>query len=143
MCKNITGGKKQKSQKNHIEKSRSVPISQITPDEETTFIGIVSKNLGNYRLNVDIYPTNTTHNALIPGSFRKKVWIKTSDLVLIQISDLGETQSYIIHKYDPKEIEELIGLGKYKMNNGSDIDDLFSNEIESRDIDVELSLDDL
>jgi len=142
MGKNSTGGNKQKRQKNHTEKPKSVPITQITPDEETTFIGTVTKNLGNYRLNVDIYPTNTSHNTLIPGSFRKKVWIKTNDLVLIQISDLGEKQSYIIHKYEPREIEELIAINKYKLNNGSEIDDLFSN-VEEAGTEAEISLDDL
>lgn len=141
MGKNLTGGNKQKSKKNHIEKPSSIPISQITPDEEITFIGLVTKKLGSCRFNVELFPTNMNINALVPGSFQKKVYINMNDYVLVQKSDLGETQTYILHKYDKNEIDSLINLGKFKINNGIN-DDLFREYDESQE-DVEISLDNL
>ena len=142
MGKNTTGGNKQKSKKNHTEKPRSVPISQITPDEEITFIGLVTKKLGSCRFNVELFPTSTNVNALIPGSFQKKVYININDYVLIQKSDLGEKQTYILHKYEKKEIDELIELGKFKNNNDDLVDDIFREHDDSQQ-DIEISLDDL
>ena len=142
MGKNLTGGNKQKSKKNHIEKPRSVPISQITPDEETTFIGLVTKKLGSCRFNVELFPTNTNINSLIPGSFQRKVYININDYVLVQKSDLGEKQTYILHKYDKNEIDELINIGKFKIKNDGLDDDLFREHDETQK-DVEISLDDL
>ena len=81
------------------------------PDGKEKFIAKVVKNLGTFRLQVETYPTNELHNALIPGSFRNRIWIKTDDYVLIEIStEIGGSNCYIIHKYDPNEIDELVAL---------------------------------
>lgn len=112
MGKNYTGGNKQKSKKNNIPKQKSVPINEITPDNVSRYIAKVTKTLGSFRLSVDVYPTNAIHNALIPGSFRNKIWINTDDYVLIEVStEISGNNCYIIHKYDSNELDELVNLG--------------------------------
>ena len=111
MGKNKLGGNKQKSKKNHVPRQKSVPINEIMPDGKEKFIAKVTKTLGSCRVQVETYPTNETHNALIPGSFRNRIWINTDDYVLIEIStEISGSNCYIIHKYDSGEIEELVTL---------------------------------
>ena len=116
MGKNLHGGNKQKGRKNSTPKQKSVPINEITPDNKNKFVAHVVKNLGSYRVDVEAYPTNDPYNALIPGSFRNRVWINTGDYVLIEVStEITGNNCYIIHKYDSNEIEELIALGLFSI----------------------------
>jgi initiation factor 1A len=127
MGKNLIGGNKQKGKKNHVPKQKSVPINEITPDNKTRFVGQVIKNLGSSRVNVETYPTNDSYNALIPGSFRKRIWINTSDYVLIEIStEISGSNCFIIHKYDQNEIDELVDLGHLTLKHqNADFDNNF------------------
>jgi initiation factor 1A len=139
MGKNLTGGNKQKGKKNHIPKQRSVPINDITPDNKNRFVAHVIKNLGSYHVNVEVYPTKDSQNALIPGSFRNRIWIKTGDYVLIEVStELSGSNCYIIHKYDTNEINELVALGCLVIKeNEKDVEIQFTdatNDEESFDI---------
>lgn len=124
MGKNLIGGNKQKSKKNHVPRQKSVPINEITPDSKTKFIAKVTKTLGSFRVNVEAYPTNDIYNALIPGSFRNRIWINTDDFVLIEVSsDIGGNNCFIIHKYDTNELEELVALGHYAIKTKNNIED--------------------
>jgi len=121
MGKNLIGGNKQKGKKNHAPKQKSVPINEITPDNKTRFVAQVTKNLGSYRVVVETYPTNDSYNTLIPGSFRKRIWINTGDYVLIEVStELTGNNCFIIHKYDGNELDELVGLGLLTLKHKDD-----------------------
>jgi initiation factor 1A len=128
MGKNLTGGNKQKSKKNSAPKQRSVPINEITPDNKNKFIAKVTKTLGSYRVDVQAYPTNDPYNALIPGSFRNRIWINTDDYVLIEVStELSGCDCFIVHKYDSNELDELIALGQFAMKEKEDNDIFFAD----------------
>ncbi len=116
MGKNLTGGNKQKGKKNHAPKQKSVPINEITPDNKNRFVAHVTKTLGSYRVDVEAYPSNDPYNALIPGSFRNRIWINTGDFVLIEVStELTGNNCYIVHKYDSNELDELVALGHFSI----------------------------
>ena len=121
MGKNTLGGNKQKSKKNHAPRQKSVPINEITPDNKTKFVAHVVKTLGSYRVDVEALPTNDSFNALIPGSFRNRIWINTGDYVLIEVSaEIGGNNCFIIHKYDSNELDELIELGHLTIKSKDD-----------------------
>ena len=121
MGKNLLGGNKQKSKKNHMGRNKSVPINEITPNGKNKFIAKVVKTLGSYRVDVQVYPTNDNHNALIPGSFRNRIWINTDDYVLIEISEeISGNNCYIVHKYETSELAELVSLGMLSMETKDD-----------------------
>lgn len=124
MGKNLHGGNKQKGKKNSTPKQKSVPINEITPDNKNRFVAHVVKNLGSYRVDVEAYPTNDPFNALIPGSFRNRIWINTGDYVLIEVStELTGNNCYIVHKYDANELDELIALDLFAIKaNGDETD---------------------
>ena len=122
MGKNEHGGNKQKSKKNNQGRQKSVPISQIMPDNKTKFVAKVIGSVGN-RLNIEILPTNTPGVVAIPGSFRNRIWIKTHDYVLIEIcQELAGYNSFILHKYDGDEIDELIELNILSVKKSNDDD---------------------
>ena len=138
MGKNLHGGNKQKGKKNHIPKQKSVPINEITPDNKNRFVGHVTKNLGSYRVDVEVYPTNDTQNALIPGSFRNRIWINTGDYVLIEVStELTGNNCYIVHKYDPNELDELVALGLFTIKeNNDDMGIQFGEDKDEEEFDI-------
>ena len=70
---------------------------------------IVIQRLGGNRLLVkSIVNKNIKEvQAVIPGSFRKKVWMKDGDLILIQSRSFNDSQYDVIHKYSESEEKEL------------------------------------
>jgi initiation factor 1A len=139
MGKNLHGGNKQKSKKNSAPRQKSVPINEITPDNKNKFVAKVTKTLGSYRVDVEAYPTNDGYNALIPGSFRNRIWINTNDYVLIEIStELTGNNCYIVHKYDSNEIDELVALGHFSIKEKEDEEGVSFNFTEG---DVEQEFD--
>jgi initiation factor 1A len=137
MGKNTLGGNKQKSKKNRAPRQKSVPINEITPDNKTKFVAQVTKTLGSYRVDVEAYPTNDSYNALIPGSFRNRIWINTGDYVLIEVSaDIGGNNCFIIHKYDGNEIDELIELGHFAIKSKDDGDGTFQFVDDDEEVDL-------
>jgi initiation factor 1A len=111
MGKNQFGGNKQKSKKNHMPRQKSVPINEIMPDGKKKFVAKIIKKLGDSRMEVQTLPINETYRALIPGSFKNRIWINTDDYVLIEVClEMSGANCFITHKYDSNEIDELISL---------------------------------
>jgi initiation factor 1A len=143
MGKNLIGGNKQKSKRNHVPKQKSVPITEIIPDNKTRFVGQVTKKLGSSRVNVEIFPTNDLYNTLIPGSFRKRIWINIGDYVLIEVStEITGCNCFIIHKYDQNELDELVSLNHLTLkHNIEDSDNYFTFEQKSEEKEDDFSFE--
>lgn len=145
MGKNQGGGNKQKGKKNHVFAPKAVPIEEVKPDNITTFIAKAVKNNGN-RFEVETWPTFDKHSALVPGSFKNKVWIKLEEYLLIQFeAGLSGCNCYIIHKYDNNELYELekLGLFKVALKTKNDDDEKNSNIIFSDNVKKSYSNDDM
>ena len=90
---------------------------------------IVIQRLGGNRLLVkSIVNKNIKEvQAVIPGSFRKKIWMKDGDLILIQSRSFNDSQYDVIHKYSESEEKELKKTGAldqlYEKENNVDEDD--------------------
>src|SRR5437016_3517689 len=97
---NKTGGRSYKKNKRKIE------VKKITPyvdNDNTLRYGQVQKKVGGNRIAV-LCSDRIERQAVIPGSFYKRVWLNSGDIVLVQISELNKDDSYVLYKYNSNEI---------------------------------------
>jgi translation initiation factor IF-1 len=97
-----------------------IKLDEITPDNNETFIGIITKPLGNKRFSVLIIETNVEVQAKLAGSCRFR--ITTQDHVMVQIADnLSGNNAFILYKYNASELSAL-GVKKVVHNVDGTID---------------------
>lgn len=70
----------------------------------------VMRCLGDRRLTV-ILTDSSEMLAVIPGRFRKRVWIKPDDIVIVSRREFQNNKLDIIHKYNSDEIRKLHKIG--------------------------------
>ncbi|MEM1535496.1 MAG: translation initiation factor eIF-1A [Candidatus Pacearchaeota archaeon] len=81
---------------------------------ENQVIGIVERRLGGNKMQVECTDGNT-RVARVPGRFKKKLWIRPNDVVLIEKWELeGDKKGDIIYKYSPAAVEKLKEMGLLK-----------------------------
>lgn len=77
-------------------------------------IGVVEKRLGGNKVQVECFD-GYTRVCRIPGRFKRTLWIRPKDVVLIEKMEFKENEKGdIIYKYSPAEIEKLKKMGLLK-----------------------------
>ncbi len=100
-----------------MAKERRKKDEEILTDEEiekrvqlpkgSEMIGVVESRLGYGRMNV-ICSDGKARICRVPGKFRRRVWIRESDVVIVKPWPIqGDKKGDIIHKYRPIEVEWL------------------------------------
>ena len=97
------GGKTRKKGKN--ADAEEIPREIIFKENEQEYAKI-TKSLGNCRCET-IDPNKNTRIGIIRGSMRKKIWIKTDDIVLLSLRDYQNDKADIILKYSKDEVRFL------------------------------------
>lgn len=71
----------------------------------------VTKILGNRRI---MTHTNDGKNVMciIPGKFKKRVWINVDDIILITVRSYQDDKSDVIYKYLTSEVKQLIKMNE-------------------------------
>jgi len=103
---NVKGGKNYKKGKKG--KGKAAGKKTVTPwaDSPGLMYCQVKKKLGGNRLEVECND-GQTRQAIIPGSFYKRVWLNPNDILLLQINEHDTTEGYILYKYDLNEAHHL------------------------------------
>ena len=121
--KNKIGGKnfkKGKKKTNEIQKdtggNESLPLSN---KDESQLYAQTIKRLGGSRLSVKC-SDGIDRQAIIPGSFYKKVWINAGDILLIQLNSLSASECFVLYKYVPSQSRELIKMKEIEFNVAAD-----------------------
>ena len=106
-------GKKKGGKKIRRGKKQNEQLSKRTLEfkEDGQAYAKVLKNLGNCRLEV-LMDDENTKLAIIPGRFRKKVWIQVNDVLLVSIRDFQSDKVDVIHKYIQDEVKTLVSYGE-------------------------------
>ena len=105
------GGKNKKSQlQNDMKEKRELIFK-----EDGQEYGQVLKMLGNGRCDVYCFDGNK-RLCHIRGKLKKKIWIKTGDVVLIGLRDFQEKKGDIILKYSIEESRSLKTYGEIPEN---------------------------
>ena len=92
----------------------STPTRPLVFKEDYQEYGVVTKLLGNCRIMVKCYHDDIERLCIIPGSFKKRIWINLNDVVLVGIRNYQDSKSDIIYKYTTNEVKKLIKVGEIK-----------------------------
>jgi len=101
------GGKNRRRGKNENEKEKR----ELVFKEDGQEYAQVTKMLGNGRLEAMCFD-GTKRLCHIRGKLRKKVWINTSDIILIGLRDYQDAKADVILKYTPDEARNLKAYGE-------------------------------
>jgi len=120
------GGKNRRRGKNENENEKR----ELVFKEEGQEYAQVTKMLGNGRLEAVCFD-GTKRLCHIRGKLRKKVWINTSDIILIGLRDYQDNKADVILKYTPDEARNLKAYGELPesvnindaLGGGEDMDD--------------------
>ena len=115
---NIKGGKNYKKAKQGAGKMSGKKTKTPYADSPELLYAQVKSKLGGDRISVEC-SDGVDRQAIIPGSFYKRVWINKSDVLLIQMNELKTTEAYILYKYDPNEAHTLKNKGLLKFDLGN------------------------
>lgn len=121
------GGKSHRRAKNGA--SAEAQVKELVLKAEGQVYGKVTKMLGNGRVHCRAFMDSGEKliMCIIPGKFRKRLWINMEDLVLIGIRDYQEDKADILYKYSPLEAKRLIRLGEVPAS--EDVGEGDNNEI--------------
>lgn len=109
--------------------------------------GQVQRILGDCRVQVVCFD-GKERLAKIRGSFKKRVWIREGDVVLLGLRSFEDDKSDIIHRYHPDEVRKLKARGevpaRLPLDEQSDEDaDVIDFTDESENDDNDVNIDDL
>lgn len=93
---------------------RKEEIRVILP-KANQVIGIVEKRLGGNKMQVECFD-GYTRVCRVPGKFKRKLWIRPGDVVLIEKWEFqANEKGDIIHKYSHAAVEKLKEMGLFKI----------------------------
>ena len=134
--------KAKRKKKPTSQKQRSIEFAETEAQRYAKIITV----LGNRRVTV-MLTDNTERLALIPGRFRKRVWMTREDIVLVSLRDFQDDKVDIIHKYFLDEARSLCSYGEipssFLDSEGSQAGDEDIQFGSDSDDDVEINIDDI
>ncbi|MEQ2200742.1 Eukaryotic translation initiation factor 1A, X-chromosomal, partial [Xenoophorus captivus] len=141
------GGKNRRRGKNENESEKR----ELVFKEDGQEYAQVIKMLGNGRLEAMCFD-GTKRLCHIRGKLRKKVWINTSDIILVGLRDYQDNKADVILKYNADEARSLKAYGELPehgdSNSEPDVIFLFAAKINETDTfgpgdDDEIQFDDI
>ena len=131
-----------KKKKPVAPKQRSIEFAE----GDTQQYAKITNMLGDRRVTV-MLNDKTERLGLIPGRFRKRVWMSRGDIVLVSVRDFQDDKVDIIHKYTLDEARSLCSYGEIPgffldSEGGQDDQDDVQFGMDS-DSDMEINIDDI
>jgi translation initiation factor 1A len=114
MVVNKKGGKKGKKGKK-IQNNEEDRKLVFKDEEQFQEYAQITKVLGSGRFEVQCFDSKT-RLATIRGNMRKKVWVKSGDLILVSLREYEDAKCDIIYLYKPKEVKKLKSLHEIPEN---------------------------
>lgn len=112
MPKNLHGGNKHKKGKNKkLVTDNIIDPKLLILAQENQVYALVKKRMGGSYLSVEC-SDKKIRSALLPGKFKKRVWIYPGDIILCDLGAKGDDDSCLVnHKYRPGEVLLLQSKG--------------------------------
>lgn len=70
------------------------------------FIGIITQRLGGNRMDVRC-SDGKTRNCRVPGRYKRALWLRPRDVVLIELWEHDKEKGDVIFKYTPSAVNQL------------------------------------
>lgn len=103
-----------KKEEQEREEEFQEEIRRVKLPKGRQVFGVVEQRLGGTRMRVRCLD-NQTRICRIPGRFKRRLWIREGDIVLVEPWELsGEDKGDIIFKYKKSQIQWLRGKGYLK-----------------------------
>ena len=94
-----TGKSKEQQQKTQF-------ISRVRMPRNNELIGIIVQRLGGNRMEVKT-TDGKTRNCRVPGRYRRRLWLRPKDIIMIVPWEFDDKKGDIIYKYNSSEINQL------------------------------------
>ena len=124
------------------QKQRSIEFAESDAQQYAKIVNM----LGDRRVTVT-FADASERLALIPGRFRKRVWMTRGDIVLVSVRDFQDDKVDIIHKYRADEARSLCSYGEIPASfldgEGAEAGDEVQFGSDSDDIDTDINIDDI
>ena len=101
--------KKVQQQPQEIDVSRI----RLPKREEEEMFAVVDMKVGGPHLKV-ICDDGKERLARIPGRFRRRMWIRVGDVILVKLWEWEKDKCDVLYKYSPVEVEKLKKEGYLK-----------------------------
>lgn len=102
---------KKKGKKNTKTKPTDIEKRPLEFAGDMQEYGKITKSLGDRKVNL-LLTDNTEILGLIPGRFRKRVWMLCGDIVIVARREFQDTKVDILHKYNNDEVRLLHKKGE-------------------------------
>ncbi len=99
--------KRKKRRRGEEERSKEIPLPS---SEEGTLLCIVERLLGADHL-LARCADGVTRKVRIPGSMRRRVWMREGDVILVAPWDFKPDRGDAIYRYRGDEVRKLIEMG--------------------------------
>lgn len=85
-------------------------VFRVRFPRENQLIGLIDQRVGGNRMIVKC-SDGKVRNCRIPGRYRRALWIREGDYVLIEVWEFDKEKGDIVYKYHPNEIITLRDKG--------------------------------
>ena len=97
---------KDSSNEKHSQDQEQQTIARVRMPRNKELIGKIMQRLGGNRM--DILATDgKTRNCRVPGRYRRRLWLRPKDIVLIIPWEYDDSKADIIYKYPPAAVHQL------------------------------------
>lgn len=115
------GGKRAKKGKKFVPETQATSRYLVYKEKDQLYLKVTGM-LGDCRVKGQT-EDGKEMTCMIRGKFKKRVWIKAGDIVLIGLREFEDEKADIIHKYTSNEAKQLVKKGEISQSMLGDMQD--------------------
>ena len=97
-----------------LDEGAQLEETQVEPEgfvrarwpKKEEIIGTIVQRYGGNRMEV-LATDGKTRNCRVPGKYKRQLWLRPKDIVLIKLWEFDKEKGDIIYKYKPNEVTQL------------------------------------
>ena len=98
--------KSQKKQEQEQRETQTQRVQRVPLPKENQVIGIIEERHGGNKMKVSCLD-GKERNCRVPGRLKRALWLRPSDVVMIELWELDKEKGDVILKYRPTQIDWL------------------------------------